>query len=135
MDFQYDVKELALFVPYAKDYDVIIGYRLKRAEGFKRVFTSRCFHVLIFLLFGIYYRDIDCSFKLVHRRFLDKIQFHTKSALVDPELLINAKRLEFPVKEIGVRHYPRQFGTSQCLRVKLILSMIRDVIRLRLIYR
>src|SRR3989338_4611254 len=104
-DFQYDVKELCLLAKHSKDYDVVIGYRLKRAEGFKRVFTSRCFHLMIFLLFGVWHRDIDCSFKLIHRRFLQKISFHTKSALVDPELLINARRLKFPVKEIGVHHY------------------------------
>ena len=134
-DFQYDVKELSLLAQHAKTFDVIIGYRLKRAEGFTRVFTSRCFHLMIFALFGIHYRDIDCSFKLVHRRFLDRVTFHTKSALVDPELLINAKRLEFPVKEVGVHHYPRRFGASQCLRVKLILSMMRDMLRLRFLYR
>ncbi len=134
-DFQYDVKELWLLVKHIKEYDVIIGYRLQRAEGFKRVFTSRCFHLLIFLLFGMRHKDIDCSFKLLRRRFLEKVTFHTKSALVDPEILINAKRLKFPVKEIGVHHYPRRFGASQCLRVKLIISMITDMIRLRFIYR
>ena len=134
-DFQYDVKELPLLAQHAKDHDVIIGYRLKRAEGFTRVFTSRCFHLMIFALFGIHYRDIDCSFKLLHRRFLDQVTFHTKSALVDPELLINAKRLKFTVKEVGVHHHPRRFGASQCLRVKLILSMIKDMLRLRTIYR
>ncbi len=134
-DFQYDLKELPLLAQHAKDYDVIIGYRLKRAEGFKRVFTSRCFHLMIFTLFGIHHRDIDCSFKLVHRKFLDQVKFHTKSALVDPELLINAKRLKFPVKEIGVHHFPRRFGSSQCLRIKLIASMMQDMLRLRFIYR
>jgi glycosyltransferase involved in cell wall biosynthesis len=133
-DFQYDVKELSLLAQHASEFDVIIGYRIKRAEGIKRVFTSRCFHVLIFLFFGIWYRDIDASFKLVHRRFLNKFEFKTKSALVDPELLINARRFKTPVKEIGVHHYPRQFGSSQCLRIKLIVSMIIDMIRLKVIY-
>lgn len=134
-DFQYDVKELWLLAKHVKDYDVIIGYRLRRAEGFKRVLTSRCFHVLVFLLFGIWQRDIDCSFKLIHRRFLDKVTFHTKSALVDPELLINARRLKFPIKEIGVHHHNRRFGSSQCLRLKLVLSMVTDLVRLRFIYQ
>lgn len=133
-DAQYDVRELSRLAEYTRDYDVMIGYRLKRAEGFKRIFTSRCFHLLTLLLFGLHFRDIDCSFKLVHRRFLSRVRFHTKSALVDPELLIQAKRLKFPIKEIGVTHYPRQFGNSQCFRVKLILSMITDMLRLRFIY-
>ena len=129
-DAQYDVKELLGFAPYAKDYDLVIGYRLKRAEGARRVFTSRVFPLLIFIFFGIHCKDIDCSFKLIHRRFLDRVQFHTNGGLVDAELLIQAKRLRVPVKEIGVHHYPRQYGKSQCLRVKLILSMLADMLRL-----
>lgn len=134
-DFQYDVKELLLLAQHVKDYDVVIGYRLKRVEGLKRVFVSRCFHFMISSLLGVHSRDIDCSFKLMHRRFLDQVTFHTQSALVDTELLINARRLKFPVKEVGVHHYARRFGGSQCLRIKLILSMIKDVFHLRRIYR
>ncbi len=133
-DAQYDVRELMRLVEYVDDYEVIIGYRLRRAEGAKRIFTSRCFHFLVFCLFGTRFRDIDCSFKLVHRRFLDKVRFRTRSALVDPELLIQARRLGFPVKEVGVNHYLRRHGSSQCLRIKLILSMITDLVRLRFIY-
>lgn len=130
-DAQYDVSELPLLAEHANNFDVIIGYRLKRAEGFKRVFTSRSFHFLIFLLFGIHFKDIDCSFKLVHRRFLDKVSFHTNSGLVDAELLIQAKRLKFPVKEVGVHHYKRKFGASHCLRLNLIVSMLLDMLKLR----
>src|SRR3990167_1846117 len=130
-DAQYDVRELPLLAEHAKDFDVIIGYRLKRAEGWRRLITSKCFHFLVFLLFGIHHRDIDCSFKLLHRRFLDKITFHTNSSLVDAEILIGAKRLKFPIKEIGVHHYVRQFGSSHCFRVKLIVSMLLDMVKLR----
>lgn len=133
-DAQYDVSELKKFMPFINNYDVMIGYRLNRAEGFKRIFTSRCFHLLNFLLFGAYFKDIDCSFKLLSRRFLNRVRFRTKSALVDPEILIQARRLKYPVKEIGVHHYPRRFGKSQCLRIRLIFSMIADILRLRFLY-
>lgn len=130
-DAQYDVCELPLLAQHVKDFDIVIGYRLNRAEGFKRVFTSKVFHFFIFCLFGVHFKDIDCSFKLTHRRFLEKISFHTNSGLVDAELLIQAKRLRIPVKEIGVHHYPRKFGSSHCLRLKLVLSMLLDMLKLR----
>ena len=130
-DMQYDVSEMLLLAEHAKKFDLVIGYRLTRAEGFKRIFTSKCFHFLVFCLFGVRYKDIDCSFKLIHRRFLDKISFHTNSGLVDAELLIQARRFKFPVKEIGVHHYPRKFGSSHCLRLNLIVSMLLDMLKLR----
>ena len=131
-DAQYDVGELEKLAEHTKDYDVIIGYRIKRAEGFKRVFTSKCFHLIVFTLFGIRVRDIDCSFKLLNRRFLNKISFHTNSGLIDTEILIQAKRLKLPIKEVGVTHYDRKFGKSQCMRLRLILSMLLDTVKLRL---
>ena len=130
-DAQYDVSELPLLAEHAKNFDIVIGYRLKRAEGFRRVFTSKCFHFLVFCLFGVHFKDIDCSFKLIHRRFLEKVSFHTNSGLVDAELLIQAKRLKFPVKEVGVHHYQRKFGHSHCLRLNLIVSMLLDMLKLR----
>ncbi len=133
-DAQYDVNEIKLLAAHAAEYDVLIGYRIRRAEGMKRLFISKCFHFLNFLMFGMWYRDIDCSFKMLRRRFLDRIRFQSKSALVDSEILLQARRLRVPVKEIGVHHYNRQFGSSQCLRIKLIFSMLADLVRLRFIY-
>ncbi len=130
-DMQYDVAELPLWARHSNDYDVVIGYRITRAEGWKRIFTSRCFHLLVFILFGIHFKDIDCSFKLLHRRFIDKLVFHTNSGMIDAEILIQAKRLKFPIKEVGVHHYPRRFGKSHCLRLKLIISMLLDMVKLR----
>lgn len=131
-DAQYDVRELPLLAEHAQRSDMVIGYRLKRAEGFRRVFTSRCLHFLIWLFFGIHFRDMDCSFKLIHQRVLKKIRFYTRSGLIDAEMLIQAKRMKVPIVEVGVHHYNRRFGTSRCLRMSLILVMLRDIVRLRL---
>lgn len=131
-DAQYDVRELPLLAERAAESDLVIGYRLKRAEGFRRIFTSRCFHFLIWIFFGIHFKDMDCSFKLMHRRVLEKIRFYTRSGLIDAEMLIQAKKLKVPIIEVGVHHYNRKFGSSRCLRMSLVLTMLRDIVRLRL---
>jgi glycosyltransferase involved in cell wall biosynthesis len=131
-DAQYDVRELPFLAEHASSFDLVIGYRLHRAEGFKRIFTSRCFHLLVQVFFGIHFRDIDCSFKLIHRNVLKKIKFYTRGGLIDAEMMIQAKKLKVPVKEVGVHHYPRRFGHSRCLRMGLVLTMLKDVVRLRM---
>jgi len=131
-DAQYDVRELPLLVEQAEHSDLVIGYRLKRAEGLRRTFTSRSFHMLIWFFFGIYFRDMDCSFKLIHQRVLKNIRFHTQSGLIDAEILIQARKMKVPIVEVGVHHYNRQFGTSRCLRISLVMVMLRDIVRLRL---
>lgn len=129
-DMQYDVSELPLLAQHAGDYDMVIGYRLRRAEGFSRWFSSRCFHLMVFMLFGLRFRDIDCSFKLIRRRVLDRIHFRTGGGLIDAETLIQGRKLT-AIKEVGVHHYPRKFGRSLCLNSGLVVSMIRDLLRLR----
>jgi glycosyltransferase involved in cell wall biosynthesis len=131
-DAQYDVRELPCLAERASESDMIIGYRLKRAEGLRRTVTSRCLHLLVWLFFGIHFRDMDCSFKLIHQRVLKKIRFFTRSGLIDAEMLIQAKNLKIPIVEVGVHHYNRQYGSSRCLRLGLILTMLRDIVRLRL---
>ena len=130
-DAQYNVSELPLLAEHIGNYDLVIGYRLKRAEGFKRVFTSRSFHLLIWLFFGIHFKDIDCSFKLIDRRLLKKMTFYTRGGLIDSEMMIQAKKFGARIKEVGVHHYPRQFGVSRCLNWKLVFSMLTDILRLR----
>ena len=134
-DAQYDLGELESLAAHAGSFDAVVGYRMKRAEGWTRVFTNRCFHLLLFLFFGIHFRDTDCSFKLLRRRFLDRITFYTGGGLVDAEILIQARKFGVPVKEVGVRHYPRRFGSSRCLRPGLVFSMLRDLVRLRFMLR
>ncbi len=129
-DMQYDVAELALLAPHAKDHGLVIGYRLNRAEGFSRWFTSRCFHILAFFLLGLTFRDIDCSFKLIRRTVLEKISFATCGGLVDAELLVRAKKLT-SIRQVGVHHYNRRFGTSQCLKPGLVFHMLREIFSLR----
>ena len=131
-DMQYDLAELPLLAEHADHFELVIGYRLKRAEGLKRVFTSRSFHLLIYFLFGVHYRDIDCSFKLIHQKLLKRIKFYSSGGLIDAEMMIQAKRLGLPVKEVGVHHYPRRFGSSLCLRPRLVFEMLRDMLSLRL---
>ncbi len=133
-DAQYDLEELREFVPFAGQFEVIIGYRLSRAEGWTRVVTSRIFNFLMFLTFDLRFKDIDASFKLIHRSVLQKISFLTQGGLIDSELLIQIRDMGYPVKEIGVHHYPRKFGHSLCLRPKMVLSMLRDILHLRWLY-
>ena len=130
-DAQYDVDELQRLAEHAADYDLVIGYRLNRAEGPGRTLISRSFNLLVFLLFGIYYRDIDCSFKLVRRRILDGFRFRSDSGFTDAELVIRARRLKARIKEIGVHHHPRRFGSSRCMRTSLGLRILKDMVRLR----
>lgn len=131
-DMQFDVSELPKLVEQAASHDLVVGYRLNRAEGWSRALLSRVHHILLFLLFGARFRDADCSFKLIRRDLLERIRFKTSGALVDAELLLQARSLGARIREVGVHHFLRQHGRSTCLNARLITQTLRDYLDLRL---
>ncbi|MBI5015822.1 MAG: glycosyltransferase family 2 protein [Deltaproteobacteria bacterium] len=133
-DDQFDLGELPLLVEHAATHDLVAGYRLRRAEGGGRAVLSLCFHGLAFLLFSLQQRDIDCSFKLVRRRFLERVPLLSRGGLVDLELFYTAKTLRIPVARVGVHHYPRRSSRSKCLTPSFVASMLVDLVRLRFLY-
>jgi len=52
-------------------------------------------------------RDVNFSFKLVKQEVLKKARLRSLGSFIDAELLIEARKYGFRIKEIGIRYYPR----------------------------
>jgi hypothetical protein len=52
-------------------------------------------------------------------------------AFINSELLIRAKEKGFTIKEVGITHYPRQWGTQTGANVKVILGSLYELFKLR----
>jgi glycosyltransferase involved in cell wall biosynthesis len=126
-DNQFDVRELSEFIKYINDYDIVIGYRKDRKDAILRKFCAYVYNRLIFLLFALDVKDIDCSFKLFNKKALWQLSIDTDEFLVDTELLVKAKINKLKIKETGVTHFPRIAGKST-VKFKHVLSTLRDVI-------
>ncbi len=109
-DNQFDLKDIAKALPLIKDADMVIGYRLERADNFVRKVGSFGYNLLARKLLKLKVKDIDCAFKLFRREVFDKIEIETKAWLVDTEILAKAMKNNMIIKEIGVKHLPRQHG-------------------------
>lgn len=129
-DNQFDIKELEIFMEYITDYELVIGFRKNRQDFFIRKFCAYIYNRLVFFLFGLDVKDIDCSFKLFKRAALMKLTIDTDEFLVDTELLVRAKLNKFKIKQIGVTHFPREKGKST-VRLRHVLSTLRDISYLR----
>jgi glycosyltransferase involved in cell wall biosynthesis len=110
-DGQFDVDELETLLPYVPEYDVVIGYRIDRAEGGLRRANAGAWNWLVRRLFGIPSRDVDCAFKLFDRRVFDVVRPEAEGAMISTEILARAVRAGFRVTEVGVHHFPRRHGT------------------------
>lgn len=125
-DNQFDINEIMTLMPFIDDFDMVIGYRKERKDVFVRKFSSRVFNRLIFLIFGLDVKDIDCSFKLFRRESLHQVSIETDEFLVDTELLVKAKRKNLRIKELPVTHFPRKAGKST-VQFRHIFSSLRDI--------
>ena len=109
-DGQFDVGEITTLLPHVPQYDVVIGYRIDRAEGGLRRVNAGAWNFLVRRLFGIPSRDVDCAFKLFDRRVFDVVRPEAEGAMISTEILARTVRAGFRVVEVGVHHYPRQHG-------------------------
>lgn len=135
-DAQFNIKEIKKLVKYIPKNDVVVGYRLKRADPFLRKVASKAYNLLILLLFGLKMKDIDCSFKLIKKSLIDQIDLKTKSGFIDGELMWKLKKIQKErgkkkFVEVPVIHYPRKVGKTQFFKFKFIYDMLLDTFKTR----
>lgn len=113
-DLQFDLSDITKFVDYTDDYDLIIGYRQKRAEGFKRNLIAKLLKIWnsFFFAFPPNIKDIDCAFKLIKKDVLNKIMpLYSIGQLASTEMLLKCHKESYKIKQLPVPHYKREFGT------------------------
>ena len=131
-DKQFDVAELADFLPLLDGADMVIGYREPRADPFIRRLNGWGWNTIVTLLFGYTARDVDCAFKLFRRSLLDRVDVRATGATFSAEFLIKARRLGYVIRERNASHYPRGAGQATGARPAVILRAFRELFRLRL---
>lgn len=130
-DGQFDFSEVGKFLEETEKYDLVIGYRGKRAEGLGRTLNAKGWSFLNRILFGLNVKDIDCGFKLIKKKVIDKIpRLESEGAFVSAELLIKAKKMGFKIKEIPVSHHPRLEGVQSGANIKVIFRAFREIFSL-----
>ena len=80
---------------------MVIGFYKGRKVALYRILGSKLWQFAVFFLFGLRVKDIDCGFKMVKRKVLQKIP-HLKSqrgAMINAEIVIKAKKAGFKVQE------------------------------------
>ena len=112
--------------------DVVVGYRLKRADPFIRTAYARAYRLALNLFYRLGVRDVDCAFKLFRREALKGIRLESGGAFMSAELLIKLKQRGRTIAEVGVPHYPRTAGSPTGAKPSVIFRAVRDFWRLRI---
>jgi len=128
-DEPFDTMRIGEGLEHLKEHDAVIGYRIGPRENVKRLIVSRTYNVMIRLLFGLRVRDVNFSFKVFHRRVLDRIRVRSRGAFIDAELLLEARKAGFRMYEHGFEFMPRDTGDSTLFRVSVVCNILLEMVR------
>ncbi|MCE9667798.1 glycosyltransferase family 2 protein [Myxococcus stipitatus] len=133
MDLPWDLRELerALHLMDYLEADMICAFRFDRtSEGPKRIVYSFVYNLLIRSLFDIQIKDVNFSFKVMHRRVLESMELKSQGSFIDAELVVKAIRKGFRVFQMGVDYFPRTRGISTLASPSVIVKMVKELVRL-----
>ncbi len=136
-DGQFDIADLAKLAALSDRADLIGGWRIERQDAWMRSVVSGTFNVLLFLLYGLRVRDVDCALKLMRGEFLRSIELENRSALLNAELYLKARMGGWRVAQVPIPHYARRAGRRSGARPRAIARAIKELLwfRVRLAFR
>jgi glycosyltransferase involved in cell wall biosynthesis len=109
-DLQNDPEDIGTLLSYAKEYDLVCGWRTERHDTVSRKISSRVANSVRSAVTGDRVHDTGCSLKVFRRRVVDRLQLFTGMHRFFPAL---ALMHGFTVTEVPVRHHPRTHGISK----------------------
>jgi glycosyltransferase involved in cell wall biosynthesis len=128
-DNQFDFSEVVRFLDKIEKADIVIGHRKKRVDNPFRHVLMNLLKIWDLVLFGFYFRDIDCGFKLFRKEALNKIMpLKSEGAMITTEILAKAKKAHLKILQVEVNHYPRIYGDQSGGNLRVILRAIRESI-------
>jgi glycosyltransferase involved in cell wall biosynthesis len=132
-DNQFDFNEAQLLLEKMTPETMIVsGRRVKRQDNFIRRLNGFGWNSVVRLLFGYLIKDIDCGFKVLRRDLLNHIHLESNGAMIDTELLAEARARGYKIVEVPVTHLPRTAGSPTGANLKVIFRAFRDLFKFRL---
>jgi glycosyltransferase involved in cell wall biosynthesis len=129
-DLQFDLAEVEDLLGHTRDFDIVAGYRSPRRDPWPRLVIARVWAGLVRGLFGLRVRDIDCAFKVFHRRVVDELPLASVGAFINTELLVRARAAGFRIHQVPVSHRRRRHGRQTGAHPRVILKAGLELLRL-----
>jgi len=113
----------------------------RRAKGAKALYQtrrrqvlSRCFNILVRVLFALPYKDTQCGAKVMKRDAMEKMiqDIHVNGFAFDVGLIYAARKNGFSIKEVGV-NWEDKTGSKVDIN-HTIFDMLTSVIKLRIFF-
>jgi len=127
-----DVGRLTARIDEPDRPDVVVGFRIRRADPLVRTLYARAYRLANRIFFGLPVRDVDCACKLFRRSALVGVRVESGGAFFSAELLIKLRARGARIAEVGVPHYPRTAGSPTGAKPSVVWRAVKDFWSLRL---
>lgn len=139
-DSQFDITQLPKAVSLLDGTNIVIGFRYRRQDPFHRLLLSKIYGIIIGVLFNLWVKDINCSFKLFPTKVFQKMNLRSETVFIDAEMLIRTRNEGYKITELKIPHSKRAKGTSKfetgkkgvfmIVRPDKVFEIILEIIRL-----
>ncbi len=107
---------------------MICAFRFDRtSEGPKRIVYSFVYNLSSARSSAIAIKDVNFSFKVVHRRVLEAVELKSQGSFIDAELVTKAIKRGFRVFQMGVDYFPRTRGVTTLASPQVIVKMVKEL--------
>ncbi len=109
-DLQTAPEDFNLLLPFAQDYELVMGIRANRKDSFFKNLQSKIANSFRRMMTHDQATDTGCPLKIMHTDYAKRVPFFTGMHRFLPALI---QLQEGKMKEIPVRHFPRVAGVSK----------------------
>jgi glycosyltransferase involved in cell wall biosynthesis len=127
-DDEYDIYDLEKLIRLRNRYDLIITFRYAKLYSGFRIFVSWVYNRTLRALFKSRFRDISSGLRLIRRDLVNELDLKSSSPFIGAEIAIKTMLKGFPVGEVGIQTFPREFGSGSSTSWHNIIATIRDMI-------
>ncbi|CAB4594954.1 unannotated protein [freshwater metagenome] len=114
------------------DADIVSAYRFDRTgEGYVRTVYSFFYNLMVRVLFGVRFRDINFAFKLCRTRVFEHVELKSEGSFIDAELIVKAQKFGYTVIQFGTDYFPRTRGVSTLSSPAVIKKILGEARQLR----
>lgn len=132
-DGQFDIRDLSRLLPHLDQFDFVPGRRRKRADSLIRNLFGKILGVLVFVLFGLWVRDVNCGMKVFKKSLWQSIRpIYGTEKFFNTELYLRLKKAKKTYKQIDVPHYPRRAGSPTGGSGRVMFGMMKELWNLKI---
>ena len=128
-DYQFEPNDFWKLLPYAGEYDIVLGMKAKRKDPLYRIVLSKGFNFLLRLFFNVPYRDMDTGYRLIRKKVLGEVvkDIHCLKYFTS-ELVIRSHFKGYKIKEVQVTHFKRKKGSTNVFPIRRIPAVVFEEI-------